>query len=124
MLLPKIINVALSTNTLFRKLGLYRISRPVSNLSFLSKILQKVVFKQLIECIIVNNLRQKFQSAYRMFHIKNILCLRVFNDLIDALDKENVCVEKHLSAFLDLYGFSVVLRYWNFNWIFLYCFRF
>ena len=125
--ITKIINVSLSSsivppsfkdaivNPLLKKLGIdqnqFNNYRPVSNLSFLSKILEKVVFSQLMEHIIKNNLRQKFQSAYRMFHSTETALLRVFNDLINALDNGNVCVLTllDLSAAFDTIDHDILL---------------
>ena len=42
--------------------------RPVSNLSFMSKIVEKVVAKQLTEYLVCNNLLPKLQSGFRRFH--------------------------------------------------------
>ena len=125
--ITKIINVSLSSsivppsfkdaivNPLLKKLDIdqnqFNNYRPVSNLSFLSKILEKVVFSQLMEHIIKNNLRQKFQSAYRMFHSTETALLRVFNDLINALDNGNVCVLTllDLSAAFDTIDHDILL---------------
>ena len=125
--ITKIINVSLSSgivppsfkdaivNPLLKKLGLdqnqFNNYRPVSNLPFLSKILEKVVLKQLMEHIIKNKLRQKFQSAYRMFHSTETALLRVFNDLINALDDGNVCVLTllDLSAAFDTIDHDILL---------------
>ena len=63
--------------------------RPVSNLSFLSKILEKVVMKQLIEHIELNHLSEFFQSAYKLFHSTETALLRVVNDTFKSLDKGN-----------------------------------
>ena len=42
--------------------------RPVSNLPFLSKIIEKIVLSQLQTNLEENNLLEKFQSAYRKYH--------------------------------------------------------
>ena len=125
--IAKIINVSLSTGIvpisfknaivkpLLKKHDLdqneFNNYRPVSNLSFLSKILEKVVFKQLIEHLVRNNLRQKFQSAYRMFHSTETALLRVFNDLINAMDSGNICVLTllDLSAAFDTIDHNILL---------------
>ena len=49
--------------------------RPVSNLPFLSKILEKVVLAQLESHLSRNNLREVCQSAYRQNHSTETLCL-------------------------------------------------
>ena len=42
--------------------------RPVSNLKFLSKLVEKAVFVQLSEYLVENELHKVFQSAYKSFH--------------------------------------------------------
>ena len=42
--------------------------RPVSNLPFLSKVLEKVVFKQLQSFLVDNSVLEKFQSWFRSHH--------------------------------------------------------
>ena len=42
--------------------------RPVSNLKFLSKLIEKAVFAQLNEYLITNDLHEACQSAYKAYH--------------------------------------------------------
>ena len=42
--------------------------RPVSNLSFISKLTERVVLNRLIDHVSRNNLQEKFQSAYKPNH--------------------------------------------------------
>jgi hypothetical protein len=42
--------------------------RPISNLKFLSKIIEKAVATQLMEHLANNNLEEPLQSAYKRFH--------------------------------------------------------
>jgi hypothetical protein len=72
--------------------------RPISNLPFLSKILEKVVAKQLLHHKEVNNLREKLQSAYRKHHSTETALLRINHDLLISMDKKQ-CV---LMVMLDL----------------------
>lgn len=66
--------------------------RPVSNLSFLSKLLEKIVLSQLLEHLNENNLLDPHQSAYRAGHCTETALLKVANDLLSALDKKHVSV--------------------------------
>ena len=50
--------------------------RPVSNLPFLSKILEKVVLEQINNHKTANDLNEKFQSAYRKYHSTETALLR------------------------------------------------
>ena len=82
MLITQIINVSLQLgdmslslkraiiNPLLKKLGLELIKknyRPLSNLAFISKLIEEAVAVQLIEHLTINELYDKFQSAYRTF---------------------------------------------------------
>ena len=71
--------------------------RPVSNLSFLSKILEKVVLHQLSNHLLTNNLFCSHQSAYRAGHSTETALLKIVNDL-SALDEDKVS----LLSLLDL----------------------
>ena len=83
-------------NPLLKKFGLdgnqLKNYRPVSNLSFLSKILEKVVLKQFLAHIGCNGLEDLFQSAYKKHHSTETALLRVFNDLLNSIDAGNICI--------------------------------
>ena len=72
--------------------------RPISNLAFLSKILEKCVFNQLSCYLQSNNLLSKFQSGYRKFHSCETATLRIHNDILVMCDSHN----KVLLLLLDL----------------------
>ncbi len=72
--------------------------RPVSNLAFVSKILEKVVASRLQHHLDINQLHEPFQSAYRKGHSTETATLKVHNDIICALG-DNKCV---LLVMLDL----------------------
>ena len=71
--------------------------RPVSNLTFLSKVLEHVVHKQMTRYLAANNL-PKFQSAYRKSHSTETALMKGFADLTSAIDDGQLA----LVAFLDL----------------------
>ena len=77
--------------------------RPVSNLSFISKIIEKVVSNRLQAHINSNKLNNSMQSAYRKFHSTETALLRVHNDISVSLDKGHVTALTllDLSAALD-----------------------
>ena len=56
--------------------------RPVSNLSFFSKILEKVVLNQLLKHFDKFESIPIFQSAYRKYHSVETAICKIFNDLI------------------------------------------
>ena len=61
--------------------------RPITNIAFLSKTLERVAAAQTINYLIANHLLAKLQSAYRRFHSTETALLRVFNDLLCAIEK-------------------------------------
>jgi len=77
--------------------------RPVSNLPFISKILEKVVDMRLEQHLTTNNLHEDHQSAYRKFHSIETALLKVQNDVLQSLDQNNVTIMVllDLSAALD-----------------------
>ena len=52
--------------------------RPVSNLSFLSKLIEKVIASRILTHIADNDVIDKFQSAYRCGHSTKTALLRVY----------------------------------------------
>ena len=66
--------------------------RPISNLPLLSKILEKVFLHKLLSHLQANNLCNPFQSAYRAGHSTETILLRVVNDILSALDNDNISV--------------------------------
>ena len=64
--------------------------RPVANLSFISKIIEKVVSNRLQAHINSNKLNNPMQSAYRKFHSTEAALFRVNNDISASLDKGHV----------------------------------
>jgi hypothetical protein len=64
--------------------------RPVSNLPFVSKVLEKVVESRLENHLTSNNLYECVQSAYRACHSIETALLRVHHDISVALDN-NCC---------------------------------
>ena len=78
--------------------------RPVSNLSFVSKILGRVKLKQIEGHLATNKLMDVLQSAYRAMHLTETALLKVQNDILSALDQEGsvvVLVKLDLSAAFD-----------------------
>jgi len=77
--------------------------RPVSNLCFISKVVEKVMAVQLIEYIYSNQLQLKWQSAYKRAHSTETAILRVTNDILMAIDNKHcvILILLDLSAAFD-----------------------
>ena len=91
--------------------------RPVSNLAFTSKLVEKVVASQLQQYLLENGLNEDFQSAYRKGHSTETALLRVQNDVLLAVDRgEAAClVLLDLSAAFDTIDHEILLRSMKFN---------
>ena len=77
--------------------------RPVSNIPLLSKLLEKMAVKRLVEHLNQNELHEKHQSAYKSLHSTETTLLHVHNDITWALDnnKGAVFIMLDLSADFD-----------------------
>jgi len=60
--------------------------RPISNLSFLSKVVERAVAKGYVCHVTTNSLLPSRQSAYRPFHSVETTLVSVHNDLVRATD--------------------------------------
>jgi hypothetical protein len=72
--------------------------RPISNLSFMSKVVERLVCRQLVTYLEQNGLLPDLQSAYRRGHSTETAVLKVVADLLSAADRGEVT----LLSLLDL----------------------
>ena len=86
--------------------------RPISNLSYLSKILEKAVHNQLCDYVNKNNLFSPHQSGYRQFHSCETAVTKIHNDVLMMIDgKENVLLLLlDLSAAFDTINHDLLLK--------------
>ena len=86
--------------------------RPISNLTYLSKILEKVVHHQLNDYVNHNGLYSPHQSGYRKFHSCETAVAKIHNDILMLIDKkENVLLLLlDLSAAFDTINHDLLLK--------------
>ena len=100
---------------LLKKTGLdpneYKNYRPVSNLFFISKLLEKAVSLQLEHYLSQNNLLDIYQSGYRMYHSTETALLKITNDILMNQNEQcsTTLVAIDLSAAFDLVNHSILL---------------
>ena len=77
---------------LLKKMGLdveiLKNFRPVSNLLFVSKMIEHVSAKHLLHHMDPNNLHELLQSAYKKFHSTETALLHVQSDILQAIDQK------------------------------------
>ncbi len=99
---------------LLKKLGLELVFpsyRPVSNLSYISKLTERAAGGQFVDYCDTNGLREILQSAYSEFHSTETALTRVHNDITMAMDSKKVVilVLLDLSAAFDTVDHSILL---------------
>ena len=72
--------------------------RPISNLPFMSKVIEKLILAQLSRYLAANNLFPDYHSGFRRHHSTETAILRVLSDIYAAIDRDQVS----LLALLDV----------------------
>jgi hypothetical protein len=107
------------TNPLIKKAGMdvsdCRSYRPICNLSVVSKLLERLVARLLMDYLRSNDLLPSYQSAYRPFHSTETVVLRVLSDILKAVDSGEVAglVLLDLPAVFDTVDYDILLRRLN-----------
>lgn len=91
--------------------------RPISNLNFLSKVLERLIFNRILHHLNSFQSISPFQSAYRKFHSTESALLRIQNDLLLAMEKKRVSalVLLDLSAAFDTVDHQILLSRLSLN---------
>ena len=91
---------------------LYNSFRPISNLSFLSKVIEKCGFIQISEYVEHNKLLSKFQSGYRKYHSCETATLKIHNDILLMCDDNSnvIILLLDLSAAFDTVNHQRLLQ--------------
>ena len=86
--------------------------RPISNLSFVGKLIEHVVLIRLTEHLVSNNLEVPLQSGYKKHHSTETLLLKVVNDILIASDKNKatIVLMLELSAAFDTVDHNKLLK--------------
>ena len=86
--------------------------RPVSNLTFLSKILEKAALNQINHHIEANNFLPAYQSAYRKHHGVETAMIKMYNDLLETIDQNHVTIVVmiDLSAAFDTIDIPILIQ--------------
>ena len=89
--------------------------RPVLNLSFISKQLEKVIASRLVSYLNDNNLLAKNQSVFRRFHSTETSLLRLMSDLLSPAESGKLALMSLLdmSAAFDTVDHDILLRKLN-----------
>lgn len=84
------------THPRLKRLGLNHTNaanyRPVANLPFLSKLLERMVNKQFVMYLAQNGLMLRQQLAYQEGHSTEMTLLRIFNYIINAIVNEELAL--------------------------------
>ena len=86
--------------------------RPISNLTFLSKIIERAILDQLLPYLEQNERLSKYQSAYREFHSTETALCRIHNDLATSAcrGKASLLGLLDLSAAFDTIDHDLLLE--------------
>ena len=105
MIIPTIKTLSLDPNE-------FSNCRPIFNLPFLSKLIEKVAVIQLDQHITINNFYPTMQSGYRKFQSTEASLILIFNDIGCSIDKitNAVLLLLNLSSAFDTVEHKILLK--------------
>ena len=91
---------------------IFRNYRPISNLPFLSKLIERIVCNQITHYTGTTGMAEKFQSAYRAFHSTETALIKVKDDILRAIDNQRITclILLDLSAAFDTVSHPLLLN--------------
>ena len=127
LILTKIVNLSLKSRvfsedwktailrSLLKKIGLDLIDsnyRPVSNLSFISKLVEQAVMNEFNTHCEINGITPTHQSAYKQYHSCKTAMIKIVNDTLWAMKHKNITILViiDLSAAYDTIDHKVLLE--------------
>ena len=86
--------------------------RPISNLTYISKINEKVVHRQIVDHCNLQDLFSQYQSGYRKHHSCETAITKIHNDMLLMIDKRDnvILLMLDLSAAFDTINHELLLR--------------
>ena len=86
--------------------------RPIANVTFLSKVLERIVASQIISYLDVNELIPSEQSGFRRYHSTETLLLRLLSEIHSAIDRGQVTLLAlfDVSSAFDAVDHSILLK--------------
>ena len=89
--------------------------RPIANIAFMSKVIEKTVALQVQAYLNDNQLLPSFQSAYRQYHSTETALLKVTNDILMTIDsrRDAILILLDLSAAFDTLDHNILIKRLN-----------
>ena len=86
--------------------------RPVSNLAYISKLIERVAVSRINTHMVSHDLHEPVQSAYRKYHSVETALLKIFDDVLCSVDGHQAVMITllDLSAAFDTIEHSILLR--------------